>query len=363
MKEGDELKNNREHLLDERSWDAEKRDFVADRREDVADEREAEADAREAAADEREAELDERERQLNSRGAELGLAPEHSARPEGEPQKGRRDSAQERAAANSARADASKKRDSTTPTTGLAMAFAGIAAFLYESDDVDQVLDRIVGTAAATILGCAMASITVRDDDGGLRTVASTDTGAVRADQCQYEAGEGPCLDALETAVVYTPSLPDPRWPRLKDGPVAAGVQSVVSYRLAASRRSGADVLLGSLNNYAEAPNAFPAEAQEVGLILAAHASVAVRAVSERQDLEHLGRGLREALASRDVIGQAKGILMERLRVTPDEAFDLLRRASQRLNLKLREVADGLSTTGQMDEADASSRSRAIDRD
>lgn len=82
--------------------------------------------------------------------------------------------------------------------------------------------------------------------------------------------------------------------------------------------------------------------------MLAAHASVAIRAVAQRNDLADSGRALQQALLSRDVIGQAKGILMERLRITPDDAFDVLRRASQSLNLKLREVASHLAETGEL---------------
>jgi AmiR/NasT family two-component response regulator len=105
--------------------------------------------------------------------------------------------------------------------------------------------------------------------------------------------------------------------------------------------------LTGSLNSYATSPHAFDGEAREIGFVLAAHASVAARAVQERTTLEQLGRQLHEALSSRDVIGQAKGILMERLRITPEDAFDALRRASQRLNLKLREIAQNLAETGE----------------
>ena len=104
----------------------------------------------------------------------------------------------------------------------------------------------------------------------------------------------------------------------------------------------------GSLNSYGVHPFAFSDTAQEIGLILAAHASVAARAVDERSALQTLGRDLHQALSSRDVIGQAKGILMERLKVTPEDAFDLLRRSSQQLNIKLREVAQGLAETGAM---------------
>lgn len=82
--------------------------------------------------------------------------------------------------------------------------------------------------------------------------------------------------------------------------------------------------------------------------MLAVHASLAARAVRERSTLEGKGRELQEALLTRDIIGQANGILMERLKITPDDAFDVLRRSSQSLNLKLREVARALTETGEL---------------
>ena len=186
-------------------------------------------------------------------------------------------------------------------------------------------------------------------DGAGYRTVASTDEAATASDRAQYEAGEGPCLDAVEEPVVYTPAFPDPRWPSLAAHPTTSGVESVVSYRLTPSSPDPAGSLAGSLNAYASTPDAFDAEAQEIGLILAAHASVAASTVRDREVLEEMSRNLHDALSSRDVIGQAKGILMERLRITPEEAFDALRRSSQRLNVKLREVAATLAETGEFD--------------
>ena len=88
--------------------------------------------------------------------------------------------------------------------------------------------------------------------------------------------------------------------------------------------------------------------AREVGLILAAHASVAARAAGERTNFRDREKNLQQALDSRDVIGQAKGILMERLKVTPEDAFDILRRASQHLNVKLRDIAHTLTQTGEI---------------
>ena len=137
---------------------------------------------------------------------------------------------------------------------------------------------------------------------------------------------------------MYAQSFPDSRWPTLSSRPVDQGAQSAASYRLAAASGATAGTK-GSLNTYGTEPDAFTDEAQQIGLILAAHASVAAGAVREREALQDLAQNLNKALLSRDVIGQAKGILMERLNLSPEEAFDILRRSSNRLNEKLHAVA------------------------
>jgi len=126
-----------------------------------------------------------------------------------------------------------------------------------------------------------------------------------------------------------------------------------VSYRLGNAEDTA---FAGTLNSYARTPDGFDEEAREIGLVLAAHATVAVRVVQERAALENVRENLQLALTSRDVIGQAKGVLMERLRLTPDDAFDVLRRASQRLNVKLRDVAQQLAETGQLDDRKPTAR-------
>jgi hypothetical protein len=134
----------------------------------------------------------------------------------------------------------------------------------------------------------------------------------------------------------------------LASRPVESGVQAVASFRLGASNSVRDHPVAGSLNAYAPVPDAFNEEAREIGLILAAHASVAALAAYEREALAEWGRNLYGALSSRDVIGQAKGILMERLQVTPEDAFDTLRRSSQQLNVKLRDIAARLTETGEL---------------
>jgi hypothetical protein len=227
------------------------------------------------------------------------------------------------------------------------MVFADLAEQLYDADSLDDVLSRIADAAVSTIAGCRMASVTLRERSE-YRTAASTDPAAAAVDQAQYQSHEGPCLDAVDTPMVYAQSFPDERWPTLASRPTESGVQSALSYRLTAASSSTADSGGGgSLNSYGVTPHAFNDTAQEIGLILAAHASVAARAVAERSTRQSLDRDLQQVLLSRDVIGQAKGILMERLNITPEDAFDLLRRSSQHLHVKLRDVARGLAESGE----------------
>jgi hypothetical protein len=187
-----------------------------------------------------------------------------------------------------------------------------------------------------------MASITLLSANGQISTPASTDELALRLDELQYGSGEGPCLEiGLDPGLSHL-SIPDisthPRWPRF--GPLAGahGVHAVLSIGMfpngwsERTEQGGDHPRLGSLNLYARRPRAFDHNARDVGLLLAAHAAVALAGATNLSQL-------RAALDSRDVIGQAKGILMARRHLTADQAFDLLRRTSQRLNMKLRDVA------------------------
>jgi hypothetical protein len=340
---------------EERAWAADKRDFVGDRRDEVADERDRLADTRDRTAAERETELDKWEGQLDDRAEELGVAAEESgasaqraeARAGLSQARQNRDEARaERTIADADRDEAAKRRQADAPPTRLARVFADIAEQLYDADSFDDVLGRIAEAAVSTIAGCRIASVTLCER-GGYRTAASTDPAASAVDEAQYQSDEGPCLDAVDAAMVYAQSFPDERWPTLASRPTESGVRSALSYCLAAASSGTADSGGGSLNSYGVIPYAFSDTAQEIGLILAAHASMAARVVDERGTLQSIGGDLQQVLLSRDVIGQAKGILMERLEITPEDAFDLLRRSSQHLNLKLREVARGLVETGE----------------
>jgi hypothetical protein len=355
---------------DERDWAADKREFVADRRDVVADQRDSTADtrdmvadARQAAMDERERQQDERDRQQDERAAELGVEDQGAAgRSEAAAQRAREratreqgrldrdDVRAERDLSSAERDQAAKRRQAAVPSTKLAIAFAQIAEQLFSADTFDDVLLRIAQAAVSTVTGCDMASVTL-SEHGAYQTAATTAPAASAVDQAQYDVREGPSLDAVEAPVVYAHSFPDSRWPKLASRPADLGAQSAASYRLAAASLASTGTG-GSLNTYGSVPDAFSDEAQQIGLILAAHASLAAGAAHERGDLQDLADNLSSALLTRDVIGQAKGILMERLKLTPEDAFDALRHSSQRLNEKLRAVARRLAETGEFDTKD-----------
>ena len=149
-----------------------------------------------------------------------------------------RGSAAERRGAAGAREEATRRRLEATPTTRLASAFAAIAEHLYTAGSYDAVLLRIAETAVRTVAGCQMASVTL-SEHGAYRTASTTDVAASAVDQAQYDAQEGPCLDAVDTPIVYAQSFPDTRWPTLSSRPAELGAKSAASYRLAAATQVG----------------------------------------------------------------------------------------------------------------------------
>lgn len=159
----------------------------------------------------------------------------------------------------------------------------------------------------------------------------------------QVAAGHGPCADARNgPGWLYVPDLlEDPRWPVFAPAAVGLGVRSVLAYRLDLD-----GVTRGVLQLYSHLPFAFNAHERAQGLIYATYAALAVTLADERRDEQLRIDNLQAALTSREVIGQAQGILMERERITADQAFALLRRASQHLNQKLRSVAQDVVDTG-----------------
>jgi len=212
------------------------------------------------------------------------------------------------------------------------------ARAVQSAADADEILERVTAHAVATIEPCDYAGITV-DQHGHPRTLAPTDPMVLEIDELQYRAESGPCLDAMrgDEPIVDAPDLAhDIRWGRF--GPEAAGrgVHAVLANRLYVGSER-----FGSLNLYGTAPSGFTREHHEQASVLSALASLAMSALRHATDAS----GLREALKTRDLIGQAKGILMERENLDEEAAFDRLRVSSQCQNVKLREIAQRVIDT------------------
>jgi ANTAR domain-containing protein/GAF domain-containing protein len=228
----------------------------------------------------------------------------------------------------------------TDPQLDLARTFADAARALQESASFNETLQRIVDLAVATVPGCDHASLSLQANGHGSAPVG-TGRAAVRLDELQQEAGEGPCRLALAgERLVHVENLAaDGRWPLFSKAAVELGFGSMLSCRLFVPRT---DETLGALNLYSSTPLAFDVPARDVALMFTDHAGLALAGAEQELRAALREHNLEEALRSRDVIGQAKGILMAREHITAEEAFERLRRASQHENRKLRVIADEL---------------------
>ena len=221
----------------------------------------------------------------------------------------------------------------------LARRLAEAARGLQEQLDPQQVLDRVVSLAVAMVPGADEATITMVRARRHVYSAAATGELAAWFDVLQDETGQGPCLDAMwNQQTVRVDDLPaDPRWPVLGPRAGERGVGSMLCLQLFVHEDT-----LGALDLLAHQKSAFTDESEHIGLLLASHAAIAV---ADAQKLEHAAI----ALANRDIIGQAKGILMERFKITADQAFDVLAKVSQDTNRKVYAVAEDLTRTGTLD--------------
>ncbi len=224
----------------------------------------------------------------------------------------------------------------------LAGEFVRLAENLLAATSVHGVLERVVNAARVAMPGSDLVSVTLHAENG-FTTPVYTDELALRLDEVQYRLDEGPCVEATRTPGLGLSSSDDlakgVEFPAF--GPAAAdlGVRSVFAVGLFPQ---GEIPRYGALNLYAFDARGLDELDRDLALILAAHASTALASTVASTAAELEAAQLRQALQSRDVIGQAKGILMERRGISADEAFDVLRRASQSLNIKLTTVAQTL---------------------
>ncbi|HWG99888.1 MAG TPA: GAF and ANTAR domain-containing protein [Pilimelia sp.] len=217
----------------------------------------------------------------------------------------------------------------------LATTYGRLLTLLADSPEIDAFLDEVVHLAADVVTPAAGGGITLRRD-GAAVTVATSHPLAAEADEIQYGADEGPCLTSLRTGeVVRVDDLTaESRWDRYRPHAVARGVLSSLSLPLAVAGHTA-----GAMNLYSRQRDAFTGPVRAHAAAFAAQCAAALTVALRMADDGERHRQLVEAMAGRSVIDQALGILMAQQRCTASAAFDLLRRASQRRNRRLREIA------------------------
>jgi GAF domain-containing protein len=235
--------------------------------------------------------------------------------------------------------EARQARDSSggRAEPGLARELSELARNLQSQSDTAVLLQHIVAAALLEIPMASSAGITVVRGGRG-STPTATDAVVALIDRGQYESGQGPCIDAARDHVTVRSDdlLTEHRWPAFTAEALKLGVRSVLAVQLFVEADS-----FGALNLYATAVDAFGPSDESVAMLLASHAAIALAASTT----EH---GLRVALDTRDLIGQAKGILMERFKLPADKAFALLAAAAQARNVKLSEIAELLCESGDL---------------
>lgn len=220
---------------------------------------------------------------------------------------------------------------------------AEIARRLAEAADLDDLLQRIVTLGEEHLDRCDGVSLMLIRKGGEISTPTYTSRVAYDSDQAQFLADEGPCLESIrEHHSVHIRDLrTEERWPAYRERVLALGIRSMLGVRLFVLGDT-----MGALNFYSSEPNAFDEYSLVLAQVFASHAAVALKAAIAEA-------GAEAAIRSRDVIGQAKGIIMAQERCTADDAFIRLRELSQALHRPLRELADEIAATGDIPKAAA----------
>jgi GAF domain-containing protein len=200
---------------------------------------------------------------------------------------------------------------------------------------VEEVLSDVTAAAMELIPGTDTAGVLLIGKGGKFETVAGTSDLPHLLDELQMKFNEGPCVEAaLDELIVRTEDFrSEERWPNYSAAVVEIGVLSGLSFKLYTADRTA-----GALNLFSFKPKAFDAESETTGVVLAAHAAAAILASRHGEQLE-------SALSTRDRIGQAKGIIMERFGIDDVQAFEMLRKLSQDSNTRLIDIAQRVIDT------------------
>lgn len=226
-------------------------------------------------------------------------------------------------------------------------AISALARLLLTEEGLEAALHRVADLAVSVIEACDCCGVSV-SANGKVGSRVTTSDVAQRIDDEQYAAGNGPCLVAMRTGeLIKVDSIrTDTRWPAFARQAAAEGILSSCSVPLPVDH-----TVVGALNLYS-ASGPFRERDEWTANELARQAAVTLSNAMAFEKMQALVGNLTDALASRDIIGEAKGIIMERQKCTPDAAFDVLRVASQRQNIKLRDLAQQVVDTGTWERLD-----------
>ena len=228
--------------------------------------------------------------------------------------------------------------DSGEQAAHVAEMFAGVARQLLDERDVQATLDRIVRLAQANLEHAESVGVSIVRGRK-IESPASSNGLALLLDKLQQDVDEGPCIEALRDHQMFLIGdlQAETRWPLFcRRAHASTGVSSMISVRLFVQGDT-----LGAMNVYSTKRDAFDEVGMAMATVFATHAAVALTHANREEQLERKAAG-------RELIGRAKGILMAQNHLTEDEAFGLLRQVSQRLNIKVYEVADSVAHTGDI---------------
>lgn len=223
----------------------------------------------------------------------------------------------------------------------LAAALASFARSVQRQQDPVSTLAEIVRAAVELIPGCDDGSISVVIGRKAVSSRGASSGLAGVVDRIQEATGQGPCLDAVyeHETVRVADMATETRWPIFAPLALEAGAAGMLSCQLYVE---GDD--LGALNLFSRTAGALDEESEHIALMFAAHAAVAYATAHQ---MESAAR----TVATRQLIGRAEGILMERHRITAERAFSTLIRVSQHRNIKLRDIAERLVLSGRLEES------------
>jgi GAF domain-containing protein len=223
----------------------------------------------------------------------------------------------------------------SSPNHDLAQRMAELARATASPRNVDEVLAGVTAAATEMIPGTDTCGVLLIGKGGKFESLFGTSELIYQLDALQESCGEGPCIQAaVDELIVRTDDFAtERRWPKYSAAVLELGVRSGLSFKLYTSATTA-----GALNLFGVQPHAFDGQSEAIGSVLAAHAASAILASRHGEQLE-------SALTTRDVIGQAKGVIMERFNVDAMRAFEMLRELSQSSNTRLVDIASRVIET------------------